>query len=137
MNARQNAKIAPRYLELRYEDLVRDTEPVLRRVAEFIELEWDPAMLAYHESAAKRLEELNHQRHNPGRKFVSAEERLRAHALTTAPPQAGRIEVWRSEMSEADRREFEGVAGDLLAELGYETEASAAPAGIVPERLQS
>ena len=38
--------------EIRYEDLVLDTEPVLRRVCEFIELPWDDALLTYHERSA-------------------------------------------------------------------------------------
>lgn len=42
------------YMELRFEDLVLDTEPWLRRVCDFIELPWDPAMLAYHERLASR-----------------------------------------------------------------------------------
>lgn len=33
------------YLEIRYEDLVGDTEAALRRVCEFVELEFDPAMV--------------------------------------------------------------------------------------------
>jgi hypothetical protein len=32
--------------------------------------------------------------------------------------------AWRREMSDADRREFESVAGDLLAELGYDVPSS-------------
>ena len=32
------------YLEVRYEDLLADTEATLRRVCEFIELPYDPAM---------------------------------------------------------------------------------------------
>ena len=47
-----------RYIEARYEDLVRDPEPVLRRVCEFVELDWDERMLSYHERAAKRLQEM-------------------------------------------------------------------------------
>ena len=46
--AREMSRDVTHYMELRYEDLVTDTEPSLRRVAEFIELDWDPAMLDYH-----------------------------------------------------------------------------------------
>jgi hypothetical protein len=54
----------------------------------------------------------------------SGEERMSAHALTSHPPTSARIAAWREEMSPADRVAFEGVAGELLAELGYEVEAS-------------
>src|SRR5918996_289558 len=46
------------YLEVRYEDLVRDTEGVLRGVCELVELDFDPAMLDYHERAEERLQEM-------------------------------------------------------------------------------
>ena len=36
---------------------VTDTEAMLRRVCEFIELDYDPAMLDYHERAEERLKE--------------------------------------------------------------------------------
>ena len=77
------------YLEVRYEDLVLDTEPTLRRVCEFVELDWDPVMLDYHERAAERLTEI--ARDLPAREGKPArpgEERLQAHALTREPPQA-------------------------------------------------
>src|SRR4029079_17476436 len=43
------------YLEVRYEDLVGDTEATLRRICEFIGLEFDAAMLDYHRRAGDRL----------------------------------------------------------------------------------
>jgi hypothetical protein len=45
-----------RYIETRYEDLVRDPEPALRRICEFAELDWDAAMLSYYERAGERLQ---------------------------------------------------------------------------------
>jgi hypothetical protein len=124
--ARRVEDIAGRYLEIRYEDLVLDTETTLRGVAQFIDLAWDPVMLAYHEGAAERLQEMNrdHDRSGGRRGQLSGEERMKAHALTTAPPQADRTGVWRTEMSAEDREAFERVGGELLAELGYDTAAS-------------
>jgi Sulfotransferase family len=122
--AARDVPIEPgRYLELRYEDLVLDTEPALHRVCEHIELDFDPVMLSYHERAGDRLQEMNrdHDRSGGRRGALSGEERMKAHALTTAPPQADRTDVWKTGMSAEDRRTFESVAGELLAELGYET----------------
>ena len=132
LTARGITQIADRYLEVRYEDLVLDTELSLRRVCEFIELEYDPGMLAYHERAAERLQEMNRERQRGARRALSGEERMQAHAMTTKPPQAERVEVWRTEMPEPDRRIFEAIAGDLLADLGYPTETGAATAGATP-----
>jgi Sulfotransferase family len=136
LSARRVASVAERYLELRYEDLVLDTEPTLRRVCEFIELDLDPAMLAYHERAVERLQEMNRERQRASRRTLSGEERMQAHAMTAKPPQAARVEVWRTEMDTDYRRDFERFAGDLLAELGYET-AGGVAAGAPEPRLPS
>ena len=56
-----------------------------------------------------------------GRPEREAGERVAAHALTSKPPQADRVAVWKTEMSEAENAEFEEAAGYLLDDLGYET----------------
>jgi hypothetical protein len=117
----QARRLRGRYLELRFEDLVADPEPALRSACDLIELEYDPAMLDYHQVAAGRLAELDTDLDEAGGRIArSGGERLASHALATEPPRAERTGAWRSEMSEADRREFETVAGSLLAELGYD-----------------
>jgi hypothetical protein len=118
------------YLEVRYEDLVGDTEATLRRVCEFVELDFDPAMLDYHRRAGDRLAEMNRDLDNADNGIVrTADNRLAAHALTTEPPTTNRSGRWRSEMTPAEVTEFERVAGPLLAELGYDLDADRAPAG--------
>lgn len=42
---------ATHFLEVDYEDMVADTEGQARRMLDFLELEWDPACLAFHETA--------------------------------------------------------------------------------------
>jgi hypothetical protein len=119
--ARRQARRLPHYLELRYEDLVLEPASRLRRVCEFVQLPWDDAMLSYHERAPERLREVARDlptRHG-GRR--PAEERITAHALTQEPPRPERVYAWREEMSDADLQVFEAEAGELLAELGYET----------------
>ena len=89
-----------RYLELGYEALVADAPGSLREVCRFAGLEYDDGMLGYvgeTESARKA-----HQ------------QRL------NEPPRVG-VRDWRTEMAPIDVAAFESVAGDLLAELGYET----------------
>ncbi|MEJ7876465.1 MAG: sulfotransferase, partial [Solirubrobacterales bacterium] len=109
-----------KYLEIRYEDLVLDTESTLRRVCECIDLEFEPGMLRYHETASERLSEMaGAMPARDGRPEREAGERLKAHALATKPPTKERIEVWRDDMSAEDQAAFERVAGDLLDDLGY------------------
>jgi hypothetical protein len=88
-----------RYLEVRYEDLVSDTESVVRSICDFAELPFEPGMLEF-AGAVDVSEKPHHQR-------------------LLQPPTRG-VRDWRSQMAEGDVRAFEGIAGDLLEELGYE-----------------
>ena len=110
-----------RYIEARYEDLVRDPEPVLRRVCEFIELDWDERMLTYHERAADRLQEMAGELRQEGEHArQEAGYRLDNHMPTTKPPDPTKLDKWRREMPPADLAAYNEVAGELLRELGYE-----------------
>jgi hypothetical protein len=88
-----------RYLEVRYEDLVGDSEGVVRSVCDFADLPFEPEMLEY-----------------AGAVDVSAKPH---HQRLLQPPTRG-VRDWRTQMSPEDARAFEAIAGDLLAELGYE-----------------
>jgi hypothetical protein len=118
--ARRQAQRVPRYLELRYEDLVTDPEPILREVCEFVELPFDPVMLSYHEGASKRMAETIRDFDRGDGPAIPAAVRAKQHERVAAPPQRDRAGRWRSDMSPADRASFEAVAADLLADLGYE-----------------
>ena len=122
---RQGADVG-HYMEVRYEDLVAEPEAELRKVCEFIDLPFSPVMLNYHKRATRRLHELDRDLDSPGRPLRRASERIAGHAMTTQPPDASRLGRWATEMSETDVAAFEGAAGELLAELGYEI-AGAAP----------
>lgn len=111
------------YLEVRYEDLVTDPEPILREVAEFVRLPWSDAMMNYHEGAQKRMAQVVRELKPQGGGLITAEERVRQHELVSKPPSSQRAGRWRADMPEDDRRAFETIAGDLLRELGYETES--------------
>lgn len=51
-------KIAPKllnpHLEVRYEDMVADLEPVARKTLEFLEVSWDPKVLGFDEHARQK-----------------------------------------------------------------------------------
>jgi hypothetical protein len=122
--ARAQGARVPHYTEARYEDLVRDPEGSLRRLLAFAGLDWDPAVLRYHERAEERLREMDRDLPAMGSKGQRlAAKRVGSHAMTTQPPDPGRLARWRDEMSAADAAEFEAVAGELLTELGYERSA--------------
>src|SRR5919106_896627 len=89
-----------RYVEARYEDLVDDPERVVRSICDFARLPFEPAMLSY--AGAIDVSDKPHQQR-----------------LLQSP--TARVRDWRTEMSAEGVHAVEGVAGDLLAELGYET----------------
>jgi hypothetical protein len=95
---------ADRYVEIRYEDLVAEPSGVLREVCRFIDLDFDPIMLRYHERADEII---------AGTKYPEQ------HGGVARPPTKGARD-WRTQMSAADQRVFDSVAGELLDELGYE-----------------
>jgi hypothetical protein len=126
--ARENGRTVNHYMEIKYEDLITDTEPILRDVASFLELPWDDAMLDYHERAEERLKEKARDLpRKSSRGDQPAAARMASHAMAKKPPDPKRIGRWRTEMSAEDREEYESVAGDLLAELGYPVGEPAEP----------
>lgn len=110
------------YLEVRYEKLIVDTEAELRRVCDFIELGFHPAMLDYHRRSGQRLAEHRGRVAADGTVIVSEERRRAQQARTTQAPDPGLLEAWRGILSTDDIHEFNTCAHDLLCELGYAVE---------------
>lgn len=118
--AREQATDVRYYLELRYEDLVTDSEGTLRKVCEFVELPWDSRMLEYYKRSEERLAELQRPVRAPTESgMIQGEDRTKIHTLTKEPPRAERIGRWKASMSDADRQRFEAIAGATLQEFGY------------------
>ncbi|MGH2664100.1 MAG: sulfotransferase family protein [Actinomycetota bacterium] len=92
-----------RYVEVRYEDLVSDTERTVRSMCTFVGLSYEPEMLRFHERAESIWMGLD----------------AAAHRNLDRPPTQG-LRDWRSEMTRSEVALFETLAGDLLVELGYE-----------------
>ncbi len=126
--AREHAAELVNYREVRYEDLVTKPEETLRGICDYIDLPFEPVMLRYYERAAERLTEIDRDLGRNGSAIRSGEERLEGHAMTLKPPSVERIERWRGEMAAEQVAEFEGVAGGLLAELGYDVGSTVAMA---------
>jgi hypothetical protein len=116
---RRASGLVPRYLEVRFEDLVREPERELRRICEYLDLPFDAAMLAYAAHGAARIGRLQGRQHARGPTMVSRDERRRIHTNLTRAPDADRVDVWRREMTAEERRELEEAAGPLVRELGY------------------
>jgi hypothetical protein len=93
-----------RYREFRYEDLVTDPVGTVRAICDFVDLDYHEDMLHYRETAEEFLVDARHPAD---------------HQHLVLPPTAGLID-WRTRMSGEEVALFEAIAGDLLADLGYE-----------------
>jgi len=119
--AREKAKGLPHYIEVRYEDLVHEPEPNLRRICEFIEIPFDERMVRYYENVDERIAlEAPPEEVAPDGRVVSTDERMKIMENLKRPPDPSRIDRWREEIPAAELAKFEAIAGERLRELGYE-----------------
>ncbi len=118
--ARGQGRNSSTYFELRYEDLLADTESSLRAICEFSQLDFHPCMLEYWRDAPQRLGEHEGRYRRDGTVIVTRGQRLEQQRLTTHPPQLNRAGGWHQAMSAEEAKAFRDVAGGLLVELGYE-----------------
>jgi hypothetical protein len=95
---------AERYCEVPYEDLVTKPDETLQLLCDFIHLKFDGAMLRYFERADEIIAQCESPEH---------------HQRLFLPPTKG-LRDWRTQMSASDAAVFDVIAGDLLADLGYE-----------------
>lgn len=91
-----------RYLEIRYEDLVRDPAAQLQRICAIARLPFQPAMLQHQKQAVD---------------VICSSTQPEAHRNVSRPVAARRS--WRNQMSAEDLRRFEAACGGVLAAFEY------------------
>ncbi len=96
-----------RYRELRYEALVQRPVRAVREVCLWLGLDYDEAMLAYHEG--QRVRGHGHAARGPG--------------LPVTPG----LRSWKSQMAHDDVVRFEAACADLIEDLGYERATARLP----------
>ncbi len=92
------------YMELRYEDLVTQTEVELKRICEFIGVEFEPTMLEYYKDAKKYI----------------PQNLLKTHYNADKPPNPDRVYSWKKKMPQVELDIFNQIAKDMLNEFNYE-----------------
>lgn len=102
VEGRRNGQTLPsrRYLEVHFEDLTAKPRETLSQILSFLELPFSEDPLEYHRGRA---------RPKPGKSPKAA----------WLPPTPG-LRNWRTQMAPGDVELFEAIAGDVLAEIGYE-----------------
>jgi hypothetical protein len=108
------------YLEVRYEELILNTEETLKRVCAHSDLTYEPAMLNYYERAPERLKDHKGRLLRNGTPFLTQEQRLQQQQRTTQPLDPACVFAWKQSMNADEQKRFVRVAGDLLKELGYD-----------------
>jgi hypothetical protein len=110
--ARKAAIYGSDYLEVCYEDLLKDGQSAYGRVLDFCGLPHDPGWVE-RTLEANTFDKMKEARRTGDPSFKSSEAHYRK----------GQAGGWREELSAKERFEFDRRAGDLLRELGYETTA--------------
>jgi hypothetical protein len=103
------------FLLLRYEDMMKDTQRELARIAQFLNINADGARLqaAIERSSADRMRELEKQEAD---KWVATKNRRKDIPFVRVAKSGG----WRTSLPESCVRQIENAWGDLMTTLGYE-----------------
>lgn len=117
------------YFELRYEDLVNDPEAVLRRLLDFLGIPWNSKLLAAAHGGGQRPHAFSDDWPDDVRESFERDQ-------IAADGEVFRDSVgrWRDELSDADTAALQPIIGDLLIELGYESDRAWASAHSTPAR---
>jgi hypothetical protein len=103
------------YLEIRYEDLVRDTPATVQRVTSFLDLAFDDRILRYHEQDLRLGDVAGHPR---------------LHGVWE-PVYQSSVGRWRTTFDARQVAELDRLLGPTLAALGYGADGSWADARAV------
>jgi protein-tyrosine sulfotransferase len=97
----------PRYLEIKYEDLVSNPKHTMTDVLDFIDEPWDEDVLNYYlvDSATRSIDKIP--------------QNIRARK----PIDKSALARWKRDLSKEEQELFKKMAGDLLVELGYEQDS--------------
>ena len=96
------SKIKENYMEIRYEDLVINTESEIQRICNFLNTQYDSAMLD-HTNQVEKLGDTDKSHHSNLSKPISSES----------------IGKWKSNLSESDQESITKLLHKHLDRLGY------------------
>ena len=113
---RHAAEVGPRMVFCRYEDLVLQTEPLMRELLEWLDEPWSSAVLEHHV--------IHRDRGTP----TNVEGRTRSDQ----PIAIDRVDRWAGTMSPPDRQLVTSRAGSLAEFFGYSCDAPDVYEPIVP-----
>jgi hypothetical protein len=92
-----------RYTELKFEDLLINPPACLQTLCNWLGLDYENEMLAYHRHSAQMIRP----------------EHRNLFPLIDQPPELRRIDAWRSELKLEELAQIVAIASPLMHELGY------------------
>jgi hypothetical protein len=98
--AAESALGKDRVLDVRYEDLVRETQITLEKICHFLNLQYQPRMI-----------------HGGG--FKVPGYTIQQHSMLGSEPDAKRVNAWERKLNARKIEIFESIAGELLSYHGY------------------
>lgn len=119
---RCNKKYPERFRIIRYEDLVTDQERVVRELFGFIGIPYDPSVFQFYQ---KKEETIDSYKNPLIEKF---------HGSLMNPVNTSRMNLWKKELTPAQVRIADQIAGKYADRFGYERENKAFHPGL---RLKS
>ncbi len=87
-------------IKVKYEDLVSDTEIILKNLCDFLEINYMPQMIQ-------------------GGGFKVPGYTLKQHSLLGRSPDLSRINAWQNKLTKRQIEIFESIAGEFLQKLNY------------------
>ena len=103
-----------RFLEVKYEDLVSNPIPELKKISAFLNIHYDPAMLQYdiqleHEiNALERTDKETHQQYF-----------MQLHEALLKKPSTAKIGYWKTGLLDKEANLIWKICGPLAQKIGY------------------
>lgn len=99
-------------MTVRYEDLVHDPSPTVRRICSFAGLEYEPEMLSFHENAAE---------------YMTTAASTSFNTKATQPISSARTDAWTSELSAEETSLIEYINQVPMKQYGYDPYGASLP----------
>lgn len=107
------------YLEIRYEDLVIDSEKILQKICSFIDEEYSSKMLSYPVTAKEEM----------------PSDSINFHQNSVMAPDKNKIFQWKKDLPTADQIIFQEEAGEALENFGYKKVKNSQPIKVKIRKL--
>jgi len=106
------SKLHPeQFYTIRYEDLINDPETNLKKLCNFLHIEYQPSVLSFHLYVEERIKKLSEEEARQFKKF---------HSNLLKPVNTSKSGVWKNDMKKRDVKIAESIAGKWAEQFGYE-----------------